>query len=635
MYPVRPEEESDREGSGGASGSGDGRADTVKAKEDDIEGPEEAVVAKPARDPHAPSQAERDAHEATHLPFRSWCAECVSGRRDNPPHTRRAPEERLVPEVLMDYAFVRRHDETQNMTILIMKDRESRAVRAWTMRNKGVCFEEAAARAVEGIKGFGHTNKILVKVDNEPALKALRDEVIKLLGQQAIPVAPPAKESESNGAVENGVKLFKGLLRVHLMALERKIDGFIPSAHPLMAWLVEHVSDIITKYLQSSDGKTGYQRLFGKSVHEEGLEFGEKVMYRLKRSQETNVVLDPRWKPGYWLGRTWGSISHRIAPSARTVVECRAVHRVPLEERWDREGLNGLQATPWQWAVPEAEPAATEPAVIAPRSEEERAKDQPRAVRDQEFKARRAYITTKDLEKWGYTAGCRRCRTLRAGQSVRGLQHTEQCRTRIERCLANDGDPRMQPRVADAVAGQEENHGEGAVEAPAVAPEAPAEPHDGEPREEAEDDDNYEDGYESVESFKDNEDEESEDTNMHHVREDEDDKDLAALKKRGMPESVAREYIGIYELFLIHGVPANEARKKVTELFSPPRVTAEIQRLPVLNLVAGSTFDLRMDAQGRSWNFLLKKDRDRAREQMEQEKPFLVVGSPTTRAWTR
>jgi hypothetical protein len=170
--------------------------------EDDQEGPEEALTAKPARDPQAPSQAERDAHEATHLPFRSWCAECVCGRRDNPPHTRRAPEERLVPEVLMDYAFVRRQDETQTMTVLIMKDRESRAVRAWTMRNKGVCFEEAAARAVEGIKGFGHTNKILVKVDNEPALKALRDEVIKLLGQQAIPVAPPAKESESNGAVE-------------------------------------------------------------------------------------------------------------------------------------------------------------------------------------------------------------------------------------------------------------------------------------------------------------------------------------------------------------------------------------------------------------------------------------------------
>ncbi len=141
----------------------------MEADEDEEEGPEEALTAKPARDPQDPSQAERDAHEAAQLPFRSWCAECVCGRRDNPPHTRRAQEERLVPEVLMDYAFVRREEETQTMTVLLMKDRESRAVRAWTVRNKGVCFEEDASRAGEGIKAFRHTNKIAGKVDNEPA----------------------------------------------------------------------------------------------------------------------------------------------------------------------------------------------------------------------------------------------------------------------------------------------------------------------------------------------------------------------------------------------------------------------------------------------------------------------------------
>ncbi len=83
------------------------------------------------------------------------------------------------------------------------------------------------------------------------------------------------------------------------------------------------------------------------------------------------------------------------------MVESRAVHRVPKPERWDREGLNGLQATPWQWAVPEEEIAATEPAVIAPRSAEERANDQPRPVHDKEFKTRRAYLTKADLERWG------------------------------------------------------------------------------------------------------------------------------------------------------------------------------------------------------------------------------------------
>ena len=45
------------------------------------------------RDPRDPTVAERAVHEVTHLPSRSWCAEFVAGRRDNPPH-RRVPKTR-------------------------------------------------------------------------------------------------------------------------------------------------------------------------------------------------------------------------------------------------------------------------------------------------------------------------------------------------------------------------------------------------------------------------------------------------------------------------------------------------------------------------------------------------------------
>ena len=73
--------------------------------------------------------------------------DCVAGRRDNPPHARMPEEERQVPEVMLDYAFVRRAAEEETLTILVMKDRESRAMRAWVMRHKGVCLEEAGERA--------------------------------------------------------------------------------------------------------------------------------------------------------------------------------------------------------------------------------------------------------------------------------------------------------------------------------------------------------------------------------------------------------------------------------------------------------------------------------------------------------
>ena len=175
-------------------------------------GVEEAKPAKVASNPLEPTRAERLSHEATHLPYRSWCADCVAGRKDNPPHRRMAPEERLVPEVMLDYAFVRRDDETERATILICKDRESRAIRAWVMRYKGASEEEACDRACEGIKSFGHKGRLLIKVDNEPATLALREVSMTRLENGVIPVKPPEHESQSNGSVENGVKLFKGML---------------------------------------------------------------------------------------------------------------------------------------------------------------------------------------------------------------------------------------------------------------------------------------------------------------------------------------------------------------------------------------------------------------------------------------
>ena len=153
-----------------------------------------------------------------------------------------------------------------------------------------------------GSAAFGPHGRLLIKTDNEPAILALKALAVRELGVDAITVESPPQESESNRAVENGVTLLKGLLRVHLLALERKIGGTAPTRHPVMAWLVEHVADVVTKYLQGADVRTAYERLFGKKVHEEGLEFGERIQWRRRRKYDTNVELDARWAEGVWLG---------------------------------------------------------------------------------------------------------------------------------------------------------------------------------------------------------------------------------------------------------------------------------------------------------------------------------------------
>ena len=324
-----------------------GHGDNVPAVEEEVdseEEDEEAIAPRKARDPSEPTAAMREAHEATHLPYRSWCPHCVMCRKDNPGHTRVGAAEVTVPEVSIDYAFIRREEEADTQTVLVMKDRKSRALRAWLLRSKGIVQEETVEQATAGVLDFGFAGEVVLKGDNEPALITLRDAIkARLPGALTVPVPP--RESQSNGVVENGVKLWKAMLRVHLSALEAKIEGHIPSDHPVMAWMVPYVSDVITKYLQSADGRTAYERLYGKPVREEGLEFGEQLYWRRQKRTDMNVVLEQRWQPGTWLGRQWGSKLHKIAVG-NEVIEARAIQRKPRSERWDRTALESIAATP-------------------------------------------------------------------------------------------------------------------------------------------------------------------------------------------------------------------------------------------------------------------------------------------------
>ena len=91
----------------------------------------------------------------------------------------------------------------------------------------------------------------------------------------------------------------------------------------------------------------------------------------------------------------------------------------------------------------------------------------------------------------------------------------------------------------------------------------------------------------------------------------------------------------LYELFLVHGTPARAARAKIIELYSPPRVTKELSRMPMLPLAAGSTFDLRREVDGKSWDFTKACDRAAVFRQIRSERPALVIGSPPCTMFSR
>jgi hypothetical protein len=583
---------------------------------------EEARAARPARDPGAPTQAMRDAHEATHLPFRSWCAECVHGRRDAPPHHRTKRGAGEVPEVAFDYAYIRRDDEEETVTLLVMRDRDSKALRAWVLERKGIDMDATVDRAVAGVRELGYRGRVLIRCDGEPALVALRNAITAGLPDGATPIVTPVGESASNGGIEGAVKIFKGILRVHLAALERKIGARFPSNHPVLTWLVEHVGDVVSKYMVGVDGRTAYERLFGRPVREEGLEFGETLHWRHRPSKDMNVVLDARWSAGVWLGRTWGGVIHYVFANG-AVHTIRGVQRQPRDLRWSKAALEAVSGTPWA-REPAAEGELRILPPLAPPALAQGAGDA--EVREPEYNPHRVFIRLEDLERHGFTAGCRRCILMREGRRAQGIKHRDECRMRVEQALRDAGDPRLDQAEARAMNELERRAAgvEAAVPLPPGGVEVPLEcvelpPGAG----------GVEVPLECVELP----------PGAGGVE--------VPLSRVELPPGAVAAPLAVWERFGGDGSAEYPAESrfdangdavmrvgpaKVSELYSPPRVTAT---LPKKGLTAGSTFDLLADEAGIAWDFTRPQDRKRAWERIRAEKPFLVIGSPPCTMFSR
>jgi len=98
-------------------------ADEPEEIDEDMEEetPQEARPPKALADPRKPTLAEVQAHNLTHLPYRSWCPHCVRGKGKSLDH-RTLDKERnhQVPTVSMDYCFMGRQDDESTMPILVI-----------------------------------------------------------------------------------------------------------------------------------------------------------------------------------------------------------------------------------------------------------------------------------------------------------------------------------------------------------------------------------------------------------------------------------------------------------------------------------------------------------------------------------
>ena len=107
--------------------------------------------------------------------------------------------------------------------------------------------------------------------------------------------------------------------------------------------------------------------------------------------------------------------------------------------------------------------------------------------------------------------------------------------------------------------------------------------------------------------------------------------DEAATPKPNAGRSDNEKFI--YDLALELG---GDAPTIVSELYSPPRVTAAARELRSLGLTPGFALDLlTTDGHGVAWDFSKAERRAEARRRVQEQTPTFVVGPPCARAFAR
>ena len=128
--------------------------------------------------------------------------------------------------------------------------------------------------------------RLIFKSDNESAILALRRRVARLLKlaehmENVQEESPPVYDSQSNGGIEIGVRIIRGMFRTLKLCLEARLNKYLPVNHPITAWLLEHTSMLINARARGSDGRTPWQRIKGRRFRQLLLCFGERIFYKL------------------------------------------------------------------------------------------------------------------------------------------------------------------------------------------------------------------------------------------------------------------------------------------------------------------------------------------------------------------
>ena len=185
------------------------------------------------------------------------------------------------------------------------------------------------------------------------------------------------------------------------------------------------------------DGKVAYDRAKGKKPTVLGVEFGEKLLYKVKPAAKLEKI-NSRWEFGIFVGVRRRSGEVWVAVKCK-VFSARSVRRIPVEHRWGEDCLSWVDRVPWNRykEALDADGDVPEDLIVDARPLGLGDNSQIVSIETKSKVPREFYIQKEDLEEHGYTRGCGGCSSV-----FRGLArqpHNDVCREKLRGILKGEG----------------------------------------------------------------------------------------------------------------------------------------------------------------------------------------------------
>ena len=124
--------------------------------------------------------------------------------------------------------------EEKGTLMVVVKDSSSKAVRAHALRNKSIRDSYATRKLCADLEEWGH-NKVILKSDGEPAIRALKKKVKTKRGEAiTLMEVTPRADPRANGDSESAVREIKGVARAIKTGLEQRLKRIVPADSPIL-----------------------------------------------------------------------------------------------------------------------------------------------------------------------------------------------------------------------------------------------------------------------------------------------------------------------------------------------------------------------------------------------------------------